>query len=248
MSTPKNILIFGATSAIAQSVARELLSQEATFILVGRSAEKLEIIAQDLRTRGAQKIETRVADFSDLSSHKELMSDCWKTLGTVDLLLLAHGDMPKEGAAQTPEQILQTWHLNGTSMISLASYARPHFETQKSGCLCIISSVAGERGRAPTYVYGAAKAGITAFCQALRQVLAPFGVRVLNIKPGYVDTPMTAHLSRSFLFATPERVAKTICRAIKNEANRDLMVPWFWVIIMTIFKWVPERVFLKLKV
>jgi short-subunit dehydrogenase len=133
-------------------------------------------------------------------------------------------------------------------MISLASYARPHFKTQSRGCLCVISSVAGERGRKPTYIYGAAKAGVTTFCQALRQVLAPFGVQVLNIKPGYVDTPMTAHLSKSFLFASPERVAKTICRAIKNEANRDLMVPWFWVIIMNILKLVPERSFLKMKI
>jgi decaprenylphospho-beta-D-erythro-pentofuranosid-2-ulose 2-reductase len=248
MPTPKNIVIFGATSAIAQAVARELLSKENAYILVGRSKEKLDIVAQDLRTRGAQKIEVRVANFTDSSSHQELMKDCWRTLRNVDLLLLAHGDMPQEGSAQTPEQVLQTWQVNGTSMISLASYARPHFETQKRGCLCVISSVAGERGRKPTYVYGAAKAGVTAFCQALRQALAPFGVQVLNIKPGYVDTPMTAHLSKSFLFASPERVAKTICRAIKNKANRDLMVPWFWVIIMNILKLVPERLFLKLKI
>lgn len=248
MTSPKNILIFGATSAIAQAVTRELISKEATYLLVGRSAEKLEIVAQDLRTRGAHSVQTHVADFSDLTTHAALMRDCWQTLKNVDLLLLAHGDMPQEGFSQTPEQVLQTWHLNGTSAISLASQARSYFETQKNGCLCVITSIAGERGRKPTYVYGAAKAGLTVFCQALRQVLAPFGVRVLNIKPGFVDTPMTAHLSKSPLFASPERIAKTICRAIKNGANRDLTVPWFWVIIMTIIKSIPERLFLKMKI
>jgi short-subunit dehydrogenase len=248
MFIPKKIVIFGATSAIAQAVARELVSKDTAYVLVGRSAEKLEIVANDLRTRGANKVEVRTADFSNLGTHEALMKDCWQVFGSVDLLLLAHGDMPKEGANQTPEEVLQTWHLNGTSMISFASHARTHFETQNRGCLCIISSVAGERGRKPTYVYGAAKAGLTAFCQALRQVLFPFGVTVLNIKPGYVDTPMTSHLSKSPLFASPERVAKTICRAIKNEANRDLMVPWFWVIIMNILKVIPERLFLRMKI
>lgn len=248
MPTPKNIIIFGATSAIAQALTRELCSKESAYVLVARSKEKLEIVAQDLRARGAARVETRVVDFADLSSHQTLVDDCWKTLGSVDLLLIAHGDMPPEGSTQTSEQVLATWHLNGTSIVSLASHARPHFETQGRGCLCIISSVAGERGRKPTYVYGAAKAGVSAFCQALRSVLTPFGVQVLNIKPGFVDTPMTAHLSKSPLFASPDRVAKTICRAIKNEANRDLMVPWFWVVIMTVLKLIPERVFLRLKI
>lgn len=248
MATPKNILIFGATSAIAQAVARSYASKETAYVLVGRSKDKLETVATDLHTRGAQVADIRVADLADIETHEELIQSCWKRLGHIDLLLLAHGDMPQEGSSESRERVLDTWHVNGTSMISLASAARLLFETQGHGCLCVISSIAGERGRKPTYVYGAAKAGVTAFCQALRQVLAPFGVRVLTIKPGYVDTPMTAHLKKSFLFASPERVAKTIVWAINQEANRDLTVPWFWVPIMWIVKLIPERMFLRMKI
>ena len=210
--------------------------------------DKLEGVASDLRTRGAKHVETRPFDATDFTHHGALLQGSWDVFGQVDLLLLAHGDMPTSGDKATAEETLETWNVNGTSMISLMAAAKPLFEQQGHGCLCVISSVAGERGRKPTYVYGAAKAGVTAFTQALRQSLAEKNVRVLGIKPGYVDTPMTAHLSKSALFASPERVAKTICRVIDNKSNRDLSVPWFWAIIMTIIKLVPERIFLKLKI
>lgn len=244
----KTIVIIGATSSIAQAIAKQYLSNETSYVLAGRSVGKLEIVASELRTRGAKKVETRTFDALNVASHAPLLEDAWSTLGKVDLLLLAHGDMPQDGAKENATETLTTWHVNGTSMISLAASARPLFEKQGDGCLCVISSVAGERGRKPTYVYGAAKAGVTVFCQALRQVLSEKNVRVLTIKPGYVDTPMTAHLKKSFLFASPERVATTICRAIDNKANRDLTVPWFWTMIMTIIKLIPERLFLKLKI
>ncbi len=248
MSIPHRIAVIGATSAIAQEVLKKYVSKETSFVLCVRSPEKGAVLSQDLLTRGAARADVLSFEAENISSHAALIADCWRLLGTVDLLLIAHGDMPQDGSKETPEQVLQTWAVNGTAVISLASQARSFFETQAQGCLCVISSVAGERGRRPTYVYGAAKAGVTGFCQALRQVLAPKNVRVITIKPGFVDTPMTAHLSKSPLFASAERVATTIVRVINNGTNREVMVPWFWNVIMTIIKLLPERLFLKLKI
>ena len=117
---------------------------------------------------------------------------------------------------------------------------------QRGACIAALSSVAGDRGRAKVGIYGASKAGLDAFLSALRQRLQPAGVRVLTLKPGFVDTPMTAALPKTPLFATAAQIGSGIVRAV--DAGRDGVVylPWWWRFIMLVVKALPERVFKRL--
>ncbi|WP_250523076.1 MULTISPECIES: SDR family NAD(P)-dependent oxidoreductase, partial [unclassified Caballeronia] len=116
-------------------------------------------------------------------------------------------------------------------------------EAQRHGTLAVISSVAGDRGRPSNYLYGSAKAALQAFLEGLRARLFKVGVHVVDIKPGFVATPMTAGLPLPGpLVATPEKVAKDIVRGIDRKKD-VLYTPWFWWGIMLIIRNVPRFVF-----
>ena len=120
------------------------------------------------------------------------------------------------------------------------------FEQSRGGCIAVISSVAGDRGRQSNYVYGSAKGGLDRFLQGLRNRLYRAGVAVVTIKPGFVDTPMTAALPKNALYASPRQVARGVYRAI--EARRSVVyLPWFWRPIMLLIKLLPESVFKRLR-
>jgi decaprenylphospho-beta-D-erythro-pentofuranosid-2-ulose 2-reductase len=119
------------------------------------------------------------------------------------------------------------------------------FEQQKSGTLAVISSVAGDRGRQSNYVYGAAKGMVNIFAQGLRNRLFKSGVNVLTIKPGFVDTPMTAGFRKGFLWATPERVARDIVKAIAGRES-EVYTPVFWRALMIPIRLLPEWLFKRL--
>jgi short-subunit dehydrogenase len=240
---PKRILVLGATSAIAMAVMRQLVTPAAHFFLVARSKEKLTAVAQDLLVRGALRVDMIVADLDDTHAHAQMMAVATSQLGTVDLALIAHGVLGDQAAAErdyfTAEPILVT---NFLSAVSLLTWLANYCESQGGGTLAVISSVAGDRGRKSNYVYGASKAGLDAFLSGLRNRCDRSGVQVLTIKPGFVATPMTAHVPRNRLFATPEQVAHGILKAIRTRQD-VVYVPWFWRPIMAIIKAVPERIF-----
>jgi short-subunit dehydrogenase len=163
------------------------------------------------------------------------------------VVLIAHGTLTDQAKAQADAAYaLQEVDTNGLSVISLMALAANQFEAQQRGSIAVISSVAGDRGRQSNYVYGSAKALVSAFASGLRQRMAKCGVQVLTIKPGFVDTPMTAHLPKGALWAQPDQVAKDICSAI-DKKKHILYTPGFWRIIMLIIKHIPEFVFVKLK-
>jgi decaprenylphospho-beta-D-erythro-pentofuranosid-2-ulose 2-reductase len=142
-------------------------------------------------------------------------------------------DLLTRGAAE-----VETWVLD---LDDTANY----FQAQRAGTLAVISSVAGDRGRKSNYVYGAAKGAVNIFLDGVRNRIDRDGVQVLTIKPGFVDTAMTANVPKTALFATPDQVAKGIVSAI--EKRKDVAyVPWFWAGIMLIIRLVPGRVFKKL--
>ena len=115
-----------------------------------------------------------------------------------------------------------------------------------AGARVVISSVAGDRGRQSNYVYGASKGALSVFLQGLRNRLARSGVAVVTVKPGFVDTPMTAAVKKNKLFATPEQVARGLLRAA--DAGRDeVYLPGFWSPIMFAIRSIPERFFKRMK-
>ena len=139
------------------------------------------------------------------------------------------------------------FEVNALSTMALLTILANTFEARRTGTLAVISSVAGDRGRQSNYVYGAAKAAVTAFLSGLRQRLAKSNVDVLTIKPGFVDTPMTANIAnKGALWAKPDAVAAGIVRAI-DKRRSVVYLPWFWALIMLVIKHIPEPIFKKLK-
>lgn len=242
------VLIIGATSAIAEAVARAYAAQGAHLFLVGRNPERLALIAGDLKARGANETQVYVLDVNRISECDAMLSAAWEKLGAVDVALIAHGTLPDQARCQTDATYaIQEFQTNAVSVIGLLTLLAARFERQCSGVIAAISSVAGDRGRPSNYLYGAAKGAIAIFLQGLRARLATCGVHVLTIKPGFVATPMTAHLNLpQKLTASPRRVAHDIVRAIEARKN-SIYTPWFWWGIMTIIKNIPEGVFKKLK-
>lgn len=242
----KRVLALGATSAIAQATLRLLAEQGASFFLVARNAQKLAAVRDDLLTRGAGAATAVVADLDDTSAHPALLAQSVAALGGIDLALLAHGVLGDQAEAErnfaAAEAILRTNFLSAVSLIGwLASY----FEKERRGVLAVISSVAGDRGRRSNYVYGASKGGLNVFLDGVRNRIARAGVQVLTIKPGFVATPMTAHLPPNALFAQPAQVAQHILRAIRKRKD-VAYVPPFWGLIMLVVRSIPGRIFRKL--
>lgn len=241
----QRILIVGATSAIAEATARRFAGGGGALFLVARDGARLASIADDLRVRGAASVTTALLDVSDLPAHRQVLDSAWASLGEVDIALIAHGTLPDQAACDASVDLaLREITINGTSTIALAAAIMSRL--QAPATLAVISSVAGDRGRASNYVYGSAKAAVTAYLSGLRQRLHPTGVNVLTIKPGFVDTPMTAAFKKGPLWATPDAIARGITKAIEHRRSVAYL-PSFWWGIMRVIMHVPEFVFRRLK-
>jgi short-subunit dehydrogenase len=240
------VLVLGATSAIAQEVARIFAREGAELFLAARSPEKLEAVCNDLKARGASKVDCMQLDLADISKHRELFDRAIESLQGLDFALLAYGTLGNQKECeQNFEVALKEINNNYTSAVSLLTLLANYFEPKKRGVIAAISSVAGDRGRQSNYVYGSTKAGLTAFMSGMRNRLARSGVTVLTIKPGPVDTPMTITHRKTLLFGKADKVGMDIYEAIVKR--RDVLyTPWFWRYIMLVVKHVPEPVFKKL--
>ncbi len=242
------IAILGATSAIAHEAAKHFAKDNAQFFLVGRSDAKLETIANDLKVRGAKHVDTYIVDLADLERHQALLDTTVATLEQIDVLLVAHGTLGNQQLCeQSVAETLKEFNNNCTNVISLLTLYANFFEPQKHGTIAVISSVAGDRGRQSNYVYGTAKAALTAFLQGLRGRLAKSGVSVLTIKPGLIDTPMTAELKKGPLMASASSVGEGIYKAIQQK-KEVVYLPAFWRLIMFVVKSIPEKIFKRLSI
>jgi short-subunit dehydrogenase len=241
------LAVFGGTSAIAAETAKCFAADKADMVLIGRNEGRLQSVSADLLARGARRVETVVADLAALSDHERVVEQAWSALGGLDAVLIAHGTLgdQKRSEAST-EFMLQEMTTNALSYMSLLTLLANRFEAQRAGCIAVISSVAGDRGRASNYVYGSAKAAVSAFTSGLRARLAKTGVSVVTVKPGFVDTPMTAGVKKGPLFAKPDKVGKRIYEAmLKGEST--VYTPYFWSFIMQGVRALPEPVFKRLK-
>src|SRR5262245_32495555 len=156
--------------------------------------------------------------------------------------------MAPQGEAQTSFELARRMiDVNYTSAVSLLNLAADYFEARKAGFICAISSVAGDRGRQSNYLYGSTKAALNTYLEGLRVRLAKVGVPVTTVKPGFVDTKMTRGMKGMFLVASPARVARDICRAIRR-GRAVVYTPWFWWGIMTIIRSIPDFLFRRMKI
>jgi short-subunit dehydrogenase len=244
----RKILIIGATSAIAEATARIFAARGDALFLVARNADRLQAIATDLNVRGAVRTATATLDVADFSAHQAIIDRAEQELGGLDTVLIAHGTLSDQSECEkSVDALRREFDINALSTMALLTTLANTFEARKSGTLAVISSVAGDRGRQSNYVYGSAKAAVSAFLSGLRQRLAKSNVDVLTIKPGFVDTPMTANIAdKGALWAKPDRVAVGIVHAI-DKRRSIVYLPWFWRGIMLIIKHIPEPVFKKIR-
>ena len=242
----RRILIIGAASAIAEATARIFASRGDALYLVARRSDVLADMIADLKVRGAS-VTGEVFDVNQLELHANMIERAHAALGGLDTVLIAHGTLPDQTTSQhSVQETLQQFQTNALATISLLTLLANRFESQRHGMLAVISSVAGDRGRASNYVYGTAKAAVTCFTSGLRQRLYKSGVQVLTIKPGFVDTPMTRDFSKGFLWATPVQVARCIVRGI-DRRRAVIYAPAFWYWIMLVIKSLPERLFVRIR-
>ena len=245
----RRVLVFGATSAIAAECARAYAARHAArFCLVARHAQRLGELAADLEVRGAQ-VHPITADLCDAGRHAALVEEALAALGGIDVALFMQGVLPDERACEAGDgdELRRCIEVNVTSVGSLALLVAARMEAARHGTLVLMGSAAGDRGRRSNYVYGATKAAVAALASGLRARLAPAGVHVLLVKPGLVDTPMTAGFPKGPLWSMPERVGRAIVHAA--EARRGVVyVPWFWRPVMWVIRALPWFVFRRLSI
>ena len=239
----KTILVLGATSAVAHAYLRLAAREEwfATYVLVARNAGNLELVHQDTAARSGQAVISIVADLSDVTSGSALMDQVLAATDKIDECLLAYGLLESNSV----EAVLET------NLVSAAIWLEAlaaHFERQAHGQLVAIGSVAGDRGRQSNYVYGASKAGLERICEGLSHRFADHDhIHFCCLKPGFIETPMTAHLDRSgWLWSRPDQIAKQIRRAVQKQRAR-VYAPWWWRYIMLGVRLLPMPLFHKTK-
>ncbi len=249
MKRAQSILVLGATSAMAQDAVTRLAARGAALFLVGRDAHRLATVADDARSRGAALVHTRVLDLDDTGALAGLVADADLALGGLDAALIAHGVLGDTERcardASLAEQILHT-NLISAGAASLAVGAV--FEQRRAGVLVVVTSVAGDRGRGSNFVYGAGKAGLQALLSGLRNRLFRAGVRVVDVRPGLVDSPMTAGLPMPrALVATPAQIGEVLVDALDGRTGDVVYAPAWWRLVMLGIRSLPEPLFKRLK-
>ena len=250
MQNTKRIVIVGATSSMATHCARIWAQRQAVDLtLLGRDATRLERVATDLRARGAgSRVRVVVTDFA-AAVHIANTVDSIVSEGPVDIVLIAHGSLGEQTISQGDLVRCQVeLEVNGVSPVLFAEAFASHMERSGRGTLAIIGSVAGDRGRKSNYVYGAAKGMVARYAQGLQHRLAGTPVKVVLIKPGPTDTPMTAHLKAGGARMAPvEDVARGIVAAI-DRGRPVAYVPPVWRVIMMVIRHLPAFLFNKLNI
>lgn len=247
----ETLVIFGATSAVGQALAKIHAKNGDTLILIARNASRLESIAADLRIRGATRVDCLNSDLDDFSQHESLMHQVSEKSQDIAKYYFFYGTLPDQKACETSWQVahkaLTTNFLSAASLLTLiANKVEQENCAIKSRGIIVVTSVAGDRGRQSNYVYGAAKGGLSLFLQGLRNRLYKSGCAVTTVKPGFIDTPMTSEIEKGGpLWATPEKVAGDIYKAAQKGKN-EIYTPNFWVLIMLIIKNIPETIFKRL--
>lgn len=242
------IIIIGATSAIAKSTARLYAKQNSQLFLVGRNEKNLQELKVDLELRGASSVKGLAIDITKTKEHANVITKSIEFLEYIDIAIICHGSLPDQTNCENDfSETKKAINVNGLSVISLCTEISKQFKTQKRGTLAVITSVAGDRGRQPNFIYGAAKSMVSTYLQGLRGKLLPFGVHVIDIKPGLIDSPMTAKFKKGALWSSPESVATKLVSGIDNKRH-TIYAPSYWRFIMAAVCSIPDAIFKRLKI
>ncbi|WP_374380295.1 SDR family NAD(P)-dependent oxidoreductase [Dongia sp.] len=248
-TAPKNVLIVGATSAIAEQLARLYAAEGASLLLVGRNETRLEQIATNLRVLGATDVSVHAMD---IVSSPDIEAQFVRIVGSgavIDHAFIAHGYLGDQGQSVTdPEELDRQIDINLRSIARWMMAVRAILLRQGHGTLVIFGSVAGDRGRRANYVYGAMKAAAATLIEGMAHEFAADGPRAIIVKIGPTDTPMTAGFEKKgLLWADAARVARRIRKAADGKAV-IVYAPGFWRWIMLVIRHLPSAIFNRLSI
>ena len=243
---PRKVILLGALSAVAEETARLYAAEGAALLLAGRNQARLDAVAADLRARGAAEVKTTALDLAAADADSETPKLVAMLAGADDIIL-AYGVLGDQ--ARGEEDAVEAMRIFQIDFVSAAqwclAFAR-HLETQRGGALVVIGSVAGDRGRASNYLYGAAKGALGILVQGLAHRLARVGARAVLVKPGFIDTPMTAEFKKGPLWAKPSAIAVIVRRAALRGGPIQY-APGFWRLVMLAIRVTPAFVFHRTK-
>lgn len=241
------VLILGATSPIARAAAQTFAKSGYQLFLAGRDESELRKLASDLNIRFSVDVKYGYFDAEKTESHAQFFQNSVQEIEQLKGVLLAvgyHGEQDK--GIKDFREMEKIIHSNFIGACTILNECAQYFADKGSGFIIGVSSVAGDRGRQSNYLYGSAKGAFSLYLQGLRNRLYHKGVRVITIKPGFVDTSMTFGKKGVFLVASPDYVGKKIVEALHRSSD-IVYLPWFWRYIMLIIKCIPEKIFKRLK-
>ena len=242
----ETIVIFGATSAVAQQLAKIHAEKGDSMILIARNDSRLKSVAADLRSRGAAQVDCLTNNLDVISDHPDLLKNIGEKCTDISKYYFFYGTLPDQKSCEDSwESTNDAFTINFLSVASLLTHIANKVEKETNRGIIVVSSVAGDRGRQSNYIYGTSKGALTIFLQGLRNRLYKSNCTVTTIKPGFIDTPMTRDFKKSILWATPEKVAQDIYKAARKGKN-EIYTPNFWKLIMFIIKSIPETIFKRL--
>jgi short-subunit dehydrogenase len=239
-----HVAILGATKGMGRSLARLLAARGDRLVLLGRDADQLERSAADLQARATsdQSVATVICDLADPSSFAPALDAAAIALGKLDCVIVTAGLFATQDQLEAdPELALRLVTLDFAHTVGFCEHARVKLLAGGGGKLCVFSSVAGDRGRKPVVIYGAAKAGLSAYLEGLDHKFRAQGLQTICVKPGFVKTGMTANLKPPPFAGEPDAVAARVLRAI-DRGTPVVYAPWIWRWIMVVIRWLPRFV------
>jgi short-subunit dehydrogenase len=235
-------IITGATSGIGAELAKQLSSKGWEVGITGRREELLAEVASSLGTKSW----TKIMDVTSPELARQAMADLLAEMGEVDLVILnagMGGQNPKL-AWEHEELVVRT---NVLGFVATALEASSYFKAQGRGHLVGMSSVAGVRGMGAAPAYAASKAFVSSYMEGLRHNFARLGldIQTTDLRPGFVDTPLTSGQRGMFWLASVEVAGEQIIRAIERR-KKKVYVTRRWCLVAGIMRVLPDFIFHKI--
>jgi len=237
------VVLLGATGGMGRALARRMAERGDELFLLGRDAEQLELSARDLELRGATgRVKTTYCDLLLPESFAAAFDVARRELGRFDVVILSAGLFGTQQQLESdPELAARVLEADFTDTLLFCEEARKRLLAEGGGRLCVFSSVAGDRGRKPVVLYGAAKAGLSRYLEGLDHKFRSEGLMTVCVKPGFVKTAMTAGLKPPPFSARPEDVAARVLRAV-DRGTPVVYVPGTWRWVMSVIRRLPRCV------
>lgn len=238
-----NVVILGGTKGIGRAVARQLTARGDQLFILGRSTADLESSAADLTVRAGREVVagTAVCDLARPDTFGPALESAARALGTIDTVIVTAAEFATQDVLEADlDRCRSLLTVNFVHTIVFCEQARAWL-MERGGTLCVVSSVAGDRGRKPVFLYGAAKAGLSHYLEGLDHKYRAAGLRVVCVRPGFVKTGMTAGLKPPPFAGEPQGVARDLVRAI-DRGRPVIYTPAPWRLIMLVIRWLPRSI------